>query len=161
MAGLGLALLFSFGCSATSAKEKASALHDASAPAVERIPLSVETDQGPVTFQVEVADAPEERMRGLMFRERMADGEGMVFLFPRAEQQSFWMHNTLIPLDMIFIRADRTILGIVESATPRTDTPRSVPGESQFVLELQGGVAAQKGIKPGQSVKFYAPVPSE
>jgi uncharacterized membrane protein (UPF0127 family) len=70
------------------------------------------------------------------------------------------MRNTLISLDMIFIRADRTVLGVVERATPRTDAPRAVPGPSQFVLEVNAGLAREKGIEAGQAVTFLAPVPS-
>lgn len=124
-----------------------------------RIPVTVETEGGPVTFQAEVADTAAERARGLMFRERMEEDHGMLFLFPGESQQSFWMRNTLIPLDMIFIRSDRTILGVVENAEPRTDTPRSVPGLSQFVLEINGGLSAELGIEAGQTVRFMAPMP--
>lgn len=81
----------------------------------------------------------------------------MLFVFPREEQQSFWMKNTLIPLDMVFIRADRTILGVVVEAEPQTLSPRSVPGRSQYVLELRGGTAPRRGIEAGQTVRFLAP----
>jgi uncharacterized membrane protein (UPF0127 family) len=133
---------------------------DAGAADVFRIPVTVQTASGPVTFRAELADTPEERSRGLMFRTAMGADEGMLFLFPDAKQNSFWMRNTLIPLDMVFIRADRTILGVVERATPRTDTPRAVPGESQFVLELNGGVARASGLEAGQEVTFLAPLPA-
>ena len=107
----------------------------------------------------EVADEGEERMKGLMFRTEMQDDHGMIFLFPRERQQSFWMKNTLIPLDMIFIKADRTILGIVENAEPETTIGRGVPGLSQFVFEINGGLSAKLGIKAGQTVRFTAPIP--
>lgn len=128
-------------------------------PAVERIPVTIASEGGDVTFQAEIADSDQERQRGLMFRSAMGEREGMLFLFPREQQLSFWMRNTLIPLDMVFIKADRTILGIVENATPRTDTPRRVMGSSQFVLELNGGTCAKLGIKAGQAVTFLAPTP--
>lgn len=124
-----------------------------------RIPVTIETPEGPVVYQAEVADEPAERARGLMFREFMEEDHGMLFLFPREAQQSFWMRNTFIPLDMIFIRSDRTILGVVREATPRTDTPRSVPGESKYVLEINGGQAEARGIEAGQTVRFMAPSP--
>lgn len=124
-----------------------------------RIPVTVASSSGPVTFQAEIADTPSERQRGLMFRQSMGAREGMLFLFPNESQRSFWMRNTYIPLDMVFIKADRTILGIVENAEPETDTSRSVPGSSQFVLELNGGVAAELGIAAGQAVTFMAPIP--
>lgn len=127
--------------------------------AVFRVPVTVETDRGPQIFQAEIADSPSERSRGLMFRESMDDKHGMIFLFPAAQQQSFWMKNTLIPLDIIFIRADRTILGIAENAEPMTMTGRRVEGRSQFVLEINGGLSAKLGIRAGQKVSFMAPLP--
>ncbi len=124
-----------------------------------RIPVTVQTDDGPVTFRAEVADEPAERARGLMFREFMPERQGMLFIFPGPAEQSFWMRNTLIPLDMIFIRSDRTILGVLKNAEPRTDTPRAVPGESQYVLEINGGLSDRYGIGPDQTVQFVAPMP--
>jgi hypothetical protein len=124
-----------------------------------RIPVSIAAAPEAVTFQAEIADDPSERQKGLMFRTSMDEHDGMLFLFPDETQRSFWMRNTLIPLDMIFIRADRTILGVVENAEPRTDTSRSVPGGSQFVLEINGGLSARLGIAAGQAVTFMAPIP--
>jgi uncharacterized membrane protein (UPF0127 family) len=147
-------------CTTQKAAPLADAGSQAGAPAADRIPVAIDVDGKQVVFQSEVADEPAERQRGLMFREHMADDQGMIFLFSEEEQQSFWMKNTLIPLDMIFIRADRTILGVVEDATPQTTTPRAVPGASQFVLEINGGVARRLGIRAGQRVSFYAPTPS-
>lgn len=123
------------------------------------VPVTIHTEAGSVVFQAEIADSPAERSRGLMFREGLAPRAAMLFLFPEERQLSFWMRNTLIPLDMIFIRADRTILGIVENAEPRTDTSRSVPGKSQFVLEIAGGLSAELGIRADHLVGFMAPVP--
>lgn len=125
-----------------------------------RIPVTIDGANGRVTIQAEVADTSEERSKGLMFREHLGEHEGMIFLFPQESQQSFWMRNTLIPLDMIFIRGDHTILGIVENAEPKTDTPRSVPGKSQFVLEINGGAARTLGLAPDQTVTFMAPLPT-
>ena len=124
-----------------------------------RLPVTVQTDEGPITFQAELADDPAERTRGLMFRESMSDEHGMLFLFPVEQQLSFWMKNTLIPLDIVFIRADRTILGIVREAEPETLSSRMVPGASQFVLEINGGLAEKRGIRAGQKVTFIAPLP--
>lgn len=89
-----------------------------------------------------------------MFREHMDDGAGMIFLFEQPQQLAFWMHNTYIPLDMIFIRSDMTILGVVENAEPRTDDSRQVPGLSQYVLEVNAGFARKHGIGAGHLVKF-------
>ncbi len=129
------------------------------AGSVVRVPVTISTSEGDVAIQSEIADTPAARQRGLMFRDSMGDLEGMLFLFPDEKQRSFWMKNTLIPLDIIFIRADRTILGIVENATPKTTTSRSVPGDSQFVLELKGGRAKQLQIAADQAVTFLVPIP--
>lgn len=124
------------------------------------IPVQLLTEAGPVTVQAEVVDTPALRQRGLMFREQLPEDHGMLFLFPKEGPRSFWMRNTLIPLDMVFIKADHTVLGVVHEATPKTDSPRGVSGNSQFVLELAGGVAKRRGIQPGQRVEFMAPIPA-
>ena len=126
-----------------------------------RIPVSIAASSGEAIFQSEIADTPLERQKGLMFRTSMGEKEGMLFLFADEAPRSFWMHNTLIPLDMIFIRADRTVLGVVENAEPKTDTSRAVEGASQFVLEINGGAAKKHGIAAGQSMTFMAPIPTK
>jgi uncharacterized protein len=108
----------------------------------------------PITVPVEIARTPAERSRGLMFRISLPENAGMVFLFDRPDQLSFWMRNTLIPLDMIFIEHSMQVLGVVENAEPRTDSGRSVPGLSQYVLEVNGGFAQRHGIGPGTKVRF-------
>lgn len=125
-----------------------------------RIPVTIETAAMPLVFQAELADSASERQRGLMGRTSMGLDQGMLFLFEDEAERAFWMKDTLIPLDMIFIRADRTILGIVDDAEPETTLRRSVPGESQFVLEINGGIARSSGIEPGQLVTFTATVPA-
>ena len=107
-----------------------------------------------VTIRVEIARTDEERTRGLMYREHMDADAGMIFLFPAAEPLSFWMKNTYIPLDMIFIGADQRVVGVVENAEPRTLTSRKVEGRSRFVLEVNGGLTAQIGLRPGSPVEF-------
>lgn len=108
----------------------------------------------PVTVEVEVARTPAQTQRGLMYRRELAADRGMLFLFARERQQSFWMRNTLIPLDMIFITRDMRVLGVVENAEPETEDPREVPGLSQFVLEVNAGFARANGIGPGTAVRF-------
>jgi uncharacterized protein len=130
-------------------------------PTDELISVVIETDRGPAPFRAEIVDTPADRQKGLMFRTELPEATGMLFVFPAESQQSFWMRNTLIPLDIIFIRADKTILGIVENAAPKTETPRSVPGQSQYVLELIGGSAGRYRISAGQSVKFYTIIPEQ
>jgi uncharacterized membrane protein (UPF0127 family) len=153
------ALLFAgllAGCSASTAPHDGGATD---AGAALRVPVTVAAAHGDVTFQAELADTPDERTRGLMFREQMDDEHGMLFLFPDEQQRAFWMKNTLISLDMIFIRSDHTILGVVHEATPKTTVSRQVPGNSQFVLEINGGRAAALGIEAGQEVRFVVPLP--
>jgi uncharacterized membrane protein (UPF0127 family) len=114
----------------------------------------------PVTFEVEVANEDRTRQRGLMFRRQMAENAGMLFLFEEQEHLSFWMHNTYLPLDMVFITSAMRVLGVVENAEPQTDDPREVEGDSQYVLELNAGTARRHGIGPGVLVRFVG-VPRE
>ncbi|TNE63112.1 MAG: DUF192 domain-containing protein [Alphaproteobacteria bacterium] len=103
-------------------------------------------------FMVELALTPDERAQGMMFRTELAPDKGMLFVFEDAERLQFWMRNTLIPLDMIFIRQNGRIANIIESAEPQTDTPRPSKGRAIAVLELAGGRAAELGIGPGDLV---------
>ena len=104
--------------------------------------------------EVEVAATPQARTRGLMWRKELADGKGMLFLFPDEEVQGFWMRNTLIPLDMLFISSDLRIVGIVSRAEPRTLDSRSVGVPSQYVLEVPGGWTEKVGVRKGSTVEF-------
>jgi uncharacterized membrane protein (UPF0127 family) len=104
--------------------------------------------------RVEIADTPAKREMGLQYRNELADGQGMLFLFPSEEVLTFWMKNTPIPLDMIFIGSDMKIVGIVREAAPFSLAPRSVGAPSRFVLEIKGGLAKQKGIEAGDTVRF-------
>lgn len=104
--------------------------------------------------EVEVAATHDARTRGLMWRTELAAGKGMLFLFPEEEMQSFWMRNTLISLDMIFINTGMKVAGIVERAEPRTLSARSVGAPSQFVLEVPGGWSQSVGVKKGSTVEF-------
>jgi uncharacterized protein len=117
--------------------------------------VTIATEGGrELTFQVEVADTPAKRELGLQYRRDLAVDRGMIFLFPVESDHSFWMKNTPIPLDMIFIGKDRKIVGIVEQAAPFSTDSRSVPGASQFVLEINGGLSKRYGIRAGDTVRF-------
>lgn len=107
-----------------------------------------------LTFHVEVALTEAERQHGLMYRSRLDPESGMLFVFPLPSRLVFWMKNTLIPLDMIFIGADRRVVGVVENAEPKTETPRGVDRDAQFVLEIAGGLSRRLGIAPGAEVEF-------
>jgi uncharacterized protein len=116
--------------------------------------VAIDTGGRKVAFRVEVAVTPEEHARGLMFRSQLAPEAGMIFVFEEPSIQRFWMKNTLIPLDMIFIGKDQKIVGVVENAAPETETERMVGAPSQYVLEIGGGLAARLGIRAGESVEL-------
>ncbi|MGB7948302.1 MAG: DUF192 domain-containing protein [Candidatus Binatia bacterium] len=117
--------------------------------------MTIATKEGrQLTFQVEVADTPAKRELGLQYRRDLAPDRGMIFLFPTESEHAFWMKNTPIPLDMIFINSAGQIVGVVEQAVPFSTDSRSVSGASQFVLEINGGLAKRHGIKVGDTVRF-------
>lgn len=110
-------------------------------------------------FSVEVAATDEERAKGLMFRRELGPQRGMLFLFPQERQLSFWMKNTLIPLDIVFVSRDWRVVGVVENATPLSEESRGVPQPSQYVLEFIGGTAARLGIGVGATVAVHGKLP--
>ena len=115
--------------------------------------VEVHPRQGPpVLVRVEVADTPEARRRGLMFRTQLAPDGGMLFVFPEEAVHAFWMRNTPLPLDMLFIGADGRLRGCVERAEPFTETSRSVPAPSRYVLEVNAGFCARHALAPGDRV---------
>jgi uncharacterized membrane protein (UPF0127 family) len=107
-----------------------------------------------LTFHVEIADTPAKRELGLQYRRELPADHGMLFLFPDEKEQSFWMKNTPIPLDMIFINKDRRIVGIVEQTVPFSLESRSVRAPSQYVLEINGGLSRRFGIRAGDAVRI-------
>ncbi len=114
--------------------------------------LEIETANGPVRLNVEVADTEPKREHGLMFRQKLAENDGMIFLFDSEEEISMWMKNTYIPLDMVFIGNDWRITHIAAEAEPlSTDIISSIRPASR-VLEIAGGEAARLGLKPGDKV---------
>ena len=123
-------------------------------PTTTRATVAVDTGDRKLSFRVELALTPEEQNRGLMFRQSLGADEGMLFVFDRMSIHTFWMKNTLIPLDMLFIDKDRRIVGIVENAEPQTEIGRSVGLPSQYVLEIGGGLSGQLGIRTGHVVEF-------
>ncbi len=112
------------------------------------------TPQGDAAVSVEVVATAAKIERGLMYREHLPPDEGMLFLMSEVRTWSFWMRNTLIPLDMIFIAKDMTIAGIVENAEPRTETLREVAAPSLYVLEVNGGYCATHKVAAGAKVRF-------
>ncbi|MFU8802370.1 MAG: DUF192 domain-containing protein [Bradymonadaceae bacterium] len=100
-------------------------------------------------FFVELAISPEEQQRGLMYRRHMEPDWGMIFIYPRDSILSFWMKNTLISLDMIFVPSSGEVVGVVEGAQPLTLEPRTVNKPSRYVVELNAGKAREYGIEAG------------
>lgn len=118
------------------------------------IPLSVTHDGTRRAFQVEVASTGAEQARGLMFRTKMGADEGMIFPMSPPRTASFWMKNTVMPLDIIFIGTDRRILNIAANTTPYSLDPVPSAGLTSAVLELNGGRAAELGLAPGDLVEW-------
>ena len=115
---------------------------------VDAAPLVATTASGKQQFYIEVADDDSERGRGLMFRKDMPDNRGMLFVFETSRPVGFWMKNTPMPLDMVFIRQDGTIASI-QQAEPFSEAVVSTPAPIRFVLELKAGTAAKRGVKEG------------
>jgi uncharacterized protein len=103
---------------------------------------------------VEIAATEQERETGLMYRSHLGANDGMIFLFTHPQPLQFWMKNTEIPLDMIFADRNRVVVGTVERAEPYSEQLLSVDGESQYVLEVNGGFCAQNGVKAGDRLRF-------
>ncbi|AXB76126.1 DUF192 domain-containing protein [Novosphingobium sp. P6W] len=118
------------------------------------IPLKVKSQSGAHAFKVEVATTAQEQAKGLMFRTQMGADEGMIFVNNPPRRAAFWMRNTVIPLDIIFIGTDHRILNIAANAVPYDETPLPADGVTSGVLELNGGRAAQLGIKAGDKVSW-------
>lgn len=111
---------------------------------------------GQQRFSVEVADDGKERSQGLMFREHMPASAGMLFVYDRPQRAAFWMKNTLIPLDMIFADATGRVTRVHSNAIPGDTTPIEGGEGVQFVLEINGGLAARMGIAAGAELRHPA-----
>jgi len=116
-------------------------------------PLVIEGDFGAHTFTVEVADTDDSRERGLMYRESMDPDAGMLFDFGREDFMSIWMANTIIPLDILYVRANGEIAKIVVGAQPFSRRPMSSDYPVIAVVELNGGRTLELGIEPGDIVR--------
>ncbi len=109
---------------------------------------------GELHVQVELARSDPERQKGLMFRQSLESGRGMLFLWDQPEALKFWMTNTYIPLDMIFIDEKKRVVFVEDNAEPLTLTQRGPDKDTQYVLEVPGGWARAHGIGPGVEVRF-------
>ncbi|GAB0114118.1 DUF192 domain-containing protein [Acidisoma sp. C75] len=122
-------------------------------PKLPTAPLTITDDHGkPHHFVVEMATTPQEQETGLMFRTSVPADSGMLFVFPDVQPQAFWMKNTIVPLDMVFINADGTIRAIAENTVPYSLAPVQSHGPVKAVLELQGGLTAKDAISVGDEV---------
>lgn len=117
------------------------------------MPLTIRSASGLHRFTVEVADTPEQQEQGLMFYRSLGADQGMIFPYDPPQDVSFWMKNTLIPLDMVFIRSDGTIARIA-TAKPLDETPVPAGEPIAAVLEIRGGRAAELGIRAGDRVDW-------
>jgi len=123
------------------------------AAASETVPVVVTSASGEHLFTAEVAATPAARARGLMHRESLAPDAGMLFLFEPPRRVSFWMKNTLISLDMLFIDEAGRIVAIAERTEPETLTGHGPDQPVRAVLEINGGLADRLGIRPGDEVR--------
>ncbi len=132
----------------------AACTHSSRKPASTNPFVILETQGRTLRVAVEVVRTPKERERGLMFRRELPEFQGMLFIFERQEPQSFWMKNTYLPLDMIFINEAMRVVGIVKNAEPLTTTSRKVDEPSRYVLEVIGGFADRNRVEAGTRVVF-------
>jgi uncharacterized membrane protein (UPF0127 family) len=146
---LAAAFIALIACSPEAPAQNAPVQGDARAQVgLAEMPLTIRSKSGTHRFSVEVAATPEQQERGLMFRRSLAGDRGMIFPYEPAQEVAFWMKNTLIPLDILFIRSDGTIVRITKAeAMDLTPLPSGEPIAA--VLEIRGGRAAELGIKEG------------
>jgi uncharacterized membrane protein (UPF0127 family) len=116
----------------------------------------LDTGDGRFSFSVEIADSPDERARGLMFRRDLPRDTGMLFVFEDSAPRAFWMENTPLSLDMLFFDNRGVLCGLVERAEPFTRTPRRSGCDARLVLEIHGGLAEELGIVPGTRLRHPA-----
>jgi uncharacterized membrane protein (UPF0127 family) len=157
-AGLALLLATLSACSGQDVAERpvASAGEIARHPVsgLEVVPLTVNTGTAQHRFDVEIARTPEQQRRGLMFREELAPDEGMIFPYNPPTAQGFWMKDTPLSLDIIFVGPDGRIINIAANTTPYSEESVYSQGPASLVLEIPGGRAAELGIEPGDEVRW-------
>lgn len=108
-----------------------------------------------ITFDIELAETFEEQEKGLMFRKHMDENKGMLFVYDEDNFYSFWMKNTYIPLDIIYINKDKEIVDIKENAKPHSLKSLKPYDKCRYILEINGGLSDKYGIKIGDKVNFY------
>ena len=142
------------GCRAEPQAAPPAAAQQQSEAGLEIVPLTIRSGEDTHKFNVEVARTEEEQARGLMFRDSLAPNAGMLFPFVPPRPASFWMKDTLIPLDMIFIRPDGSIARIADNTIPHALEPVGVEEPVAAVLEIAGGRAAELGITEAARVSW-------
>jgi uncharacterized protein len=113
-----------------------------------------DTPRGPWVVKVEVVADDAARQRGLMYRRELPRDHGMLFVFQESSDHNFWMHNTLISLDLIYLGDDRAVVGVVANAPAMNDQPRGVGKDSRYVVEVSAGEAAAHAVGPGTRAAF-------
>jgi uncharacterized membrane protein (UPF0127 family) len=147
-------IAFTPGCRAEPQRPSAEATPGVSPAGLEVVPLLIRSGEHRHQFLVEVARTPEQQARGLMYRPTLGPDEGMVFPFEPPRPASFWMKNTMIPLDMLFIRADGTIARIAANTVPYSLDAVEVGEPVAAVLEIAGGRSATLAIEAGDRVSW-------
>jgi len=154
------ALALIAGCSPGAADAGTKVAQETASPAVHAVsglpivPVTITSGSRKQMFRTEVARTGPQQAKGLMFRTELGDDEAMIFLRDPPDRAAFWMRNTVIPLDIVFIGLDHRIMNIAENAVPYDETPLPAAGVTLAVFEINGGLAAKLGIKPGDRVDW-------
>jgi uncharacterized protein len=148
------ALVLAAAIAACSPQSSVTTGAELSAAGLEQMPLTIRSGTRTHKFTVEVARTPEQQATGLMHRQSLPPDRGMIFPYAPPQDIAFWMKNTLIPLDMIFVRADGTIARIADNTVPLSLDPVPSLEPVAAVLEIAGGRAAELGIRPGDKVEW-------
>jgi uncharacterized protein len=156
---LALLLTVTLACSTNGKREDGAAPMTPATPPKPAAPYTgpkvfVQSQTGEVEVKVEVVATEAKIQKGLMFREHLPLDAGMLFMMGEEREHPFWMRNTLIPLDMLFIGKDLKVAGIVENAEPLTESLRTIGKPSFYVLEVNGGWAKQNHVTAGAQVRF-------
>jgi uncharacterized membrane protein (UPF0127 family) len=153
LVSIALLTLFS-GCGAASQPGNVQGSHISTQTGLTTVQLQIEGPSGKHSFRVEIARTEDQQAKGLMFVESLRPDEGMIFVFPTLRPASFWMKNTLIPLDMIFVRDDCSIARIAVNTVPESLDPVGTEEPVRAVLEIAGGRAVELGISEGDCVTW-------
>ncbi len=123
-------------------------------PQIDKRAAVFHTNVGDATVEVELAIKPNERSRGLMFKKELAPNRGMLFVFPEEKEQPFWMKNTYISLDMIFIDSSKRVVGVVANAEPLSEKVLTIGKPAKYVVEVSAGFAKDNGVTLGTAVSL-------